>query len=682
MINNAKLVKPLHFLILFLSLSIVLFSCKKDPDEEAKEIGEGIDPTKQGDSFTDISVPADFIFEMAPKREITLLVVDSSETPIPGVRFYLYESPDAKVSEFMASGMTDPLGKFTSQISLPQTTQNVYVQTLHKNLVSDQQVSLMSEGPVEVYWPFSPPKDSLNAQDPLPLVNLDFDGDGINDVDDLDDDNDGLLDGSEFYDCKTGKGDNVILASWYHTTTSDHLPTTTDKNILAYPEILGGGWSGYNYSEEADSRLDLMATKAPQTLEEAIAGDFFVEYSLYPTNGYVYNLQNIGFAWNDVDRTPKHSFTVSIFSNLDNFATPILTRTRPDDETSYREEGIFIKDDDFNGIASLLIFRAYIYSPTFEGNPVTQAEGDSVIIWDDFSLRGKMLSQCDADADGVANIYDLDSDGDLIPDNNDVEPLIPLFKEYLPNTEGYNSYVFESSWPMMDDYDFNDVVIDYRYELDRDDLGLINKITCHLLLRAMGSSVKNGFGLSFSNLTSTQVQQVNGTQTTTITLDGNGCESSQSKAVVIVYDDGHKLLGALPGELVNVSDSNFQAPYPFEIEIYLKEPKKDLGLINPFLFTSGERGREIHFKGFPPTELADPLLFNSMDDASSDSLMYQTKEGLPWGFDIPGSFAYPKEGVDLLKSYPMFQEWVESSGTSILNWYSLQNGQAEHIYRN
>ena len=679
MIDNAILRKPTDFLILLLSLSFILISCKKDPDDE---VDGGSPPTIQEAPFLDVSVPSGFSFEMSPRREISLLVVDSSETPVPGVRFYVYDSPRADKSEFIANGMTDVLGKFTTQLSLPQTTQELYIQTLHKDLVSNQTVSLQAGGPIEVNWPFALKTDTLGSNNSLPVVNLDFDQDGQDDLEDLDDDNDGLLDAAEFFECKSGKGDNVILASWYHTTSSDELPTTSDGNIFAYPEVLGGGWTGYNYNGEADSRLDLSAKEAPQSLEEAIAGDYFIEYSIFPTDGYVYNLQNIGFAWNDVDRSPKHSFTVSIFSNLDNFSTPILTRTRPDDRTSYREEGIFIQDDDFNGIASLLIFRAYIYNPTYEGNPVKHAEGDSVIIWDDFSLRGKMLSQCDEDADGIANTYDLDSDGDMIPDINDVEPLTPSFKEHLPNPEGYNTYVFESSWPSVDDNDFNDVVIGYRYEFDKDDLGLIHKITGYFLVRAIGSTVKNGFGMSFSNINPRQVEQVDGTQTSSISLEGNGCESGQKKAVVILYDDGHSLFGSSSTSEVNVTEENMQAPYPMKVEIYLNEPKRDIGHINPFIFTKGERGREIHLKGFAATELAEPLLFNSLQDASSDSLTYQSQEGLPWGFDIPGVFSYPKEGVDMLKSYPMFKNWAESSGEEGLNWYNLQNGKVEHIYPN
>ena len=664
------------------ALSLFLTSCNTGPGDEMEEMEEEVDPGEEEDpngNSDGISVPEGFKFTMVDDERLIIHAQDSNGSPLSGALFYIYGANDYAEGSFIANGQTDNTGTFEIQLHISKTISELYVRTIHKALVREDVVFLDASGHTEITWDYKRESDSVSIHSIQSLLTRDHDGDGIKDISDLDDDNDGLLDAEEFAYCKSVVENNVTFASWYHSLSADQNPTSVFPNIVSSQERLGAGWTGAKYTETSDSRLDLSAEAAPQTLQEAIEGNYYVEYSIAPINGHVYNLRTIGFAWNDVIRSPKPSFTVSLFSNLDGYSTPIFTRTRPDETTSYKVEGVIIDEDVYKTVAGAITFRAYLYAPSVQGQPIFQATGDSVIIWDDFSLGGKLLTQCDLDSDGIVNAYDEDSDGDWILDINDPEPFVPAFKEYIPSLGGLNTYAFESSWPELDDSDFNDVVIGYRYELDKNELGLLHKITGNFELRALGASIENGFGIMLEGMNASQIQQVTGTQTSTISLGSNGTESGHGKAVVIVYEDGHSLLGS-PSPLVNVTENSSVPSRTFSVEITLNELKQNLGVVNPFIFTEGLRGKEIHLKGYTCTNLADKSLFNSLDDGSTNELTYQSSEGFPWALNLPGSFTYPLEGKELSKTYPNFKEWVESTGFNAQDWFERRFGKPENLY--
>ena len=109
--------------------------------------------------------------------------------------------------------------------------------------------------------------------------------------------------------------------------------------------------------------------------------------------------------------------------------------------------------------------------------------------------------------------------------------------------------------------------------------------------------------------------------------------------------------------------------------------KQHIGLVNPFIFTEGNRAREVHLKGYRCTDLADKSLFNSQDDGSTTAINYQTKSGFPWALHVPGVYTYPMEGKKLSDTYPNFKEWVESAGFDAQDWFEERFGNPENFYR-
>ena len=100
---------------------------------------------------------------------------------------------------------------------------------------------------------------------------------------------------------------------------------------------------------------------------------------------------------------------------------------------------------------------------------------------------------------------------------------------------------------------------------------------------------------------------------------------------------------------------------------------------NPFIIISQNRGREAHLPGYAPTDLVDNSFFGTADDNSDPSRgdYYKSKTSLPWGINLPESFVYPEESVDIRKGHLKFNDWAKSSGYSYMDWYRSIDGYRE-----
>jgi LruC domain-containing protein len=81
----------------------------------------------------------------------------------------------------------------------------------------------------------------------------------------------------------------------------------------------------------------------------------------------------------------------------------------------------------------------------------------------------------------------------------------------------------------------------------------------------------------------------------------------------------------------------------------------------------------------PPTDLMDVSYFGTEDDKSDVSInkYYKTANNLPWAINIPSSFDWPREKIEINWAYYHFIEWAESLGINYDDWYLDLSG-----YRN
>ncbi len=264
-----------------------------------------------------------------------------------------------------------------------------------------------------------------------------------------------------------------------------------------------------------------------------------------------------------------------------------------------------------------------------------------------------------------------DTDGDGIVDFYDEFPDDPTkaSSSYTPSIYGWGTYAFEDLWPSQGDFDFNDLVVNYRYTNIANADGLVVETKLNYVIKNIGGSFRNGFGIQL-NIDESLIKQVTGYRLTEalITVDSKGLEINQSKPVIIVFDNAW------------TNDQNRE----IELTITYSEPI-DAALIgdyNPFIFIDGDREREVHLSNMPPTDLANLSYFGTFDDNSdfTTQSFYKDKNNLPWAIDIIHDFVYPTEKSEIILGYPYFAKWAESGGLSYTDWYKEIDGYRNYDY--
>lgn len=275
----------------------------------------------------------------------------------------------------------------------------------------------------------------------------------------------------------------------------------------------------------------------------------------------------------------------------------------------------------------------------------------------------------------------VDTDFDGVPDISDDYPTDPLraFNNFFPTT-GFATLAYEDLWPSKGDYDFNDLVLDYRFKTVTNASNIVVEIFADFTIKAFGAGFLNGFGFQFPNsnvLQSHLVVSGSDLQEGYINNSANGLEQGQSKPTIVVYDNSYNIMEH-PGSGTGVNTEQW-APYvtPETLEIFISftgsytMAQVDIENFNPFLIINKFRNDEVHLPNFEPTDLANTWQFGYADDDSKPSMgrYYKTLTNLPWAINIPESFDYPNERVVITSAHLKFAEWAESNGTLFTNWY-------------
>ncbi len=282
------------------------------------------------------------------------------------------------------------------------------------------------------------------------------------------------------------------------------------------------------------------------------------------------------------------------------------------------------------------------------------------------------LAQTDTDGDGIIDVLD-----------EYPQDASAAFDVFTPSSIGYGTLAFEDLWPQTGDYDFNDLVVNYRMQAVLNANNEAVRMKMNFKIMAAGATYKNGFGILLP-VDKADIANITGFELTEgiISLDEKGLELNQSGSVVIVFDNAINQLGG--GSIINTQDHNTLVPAK-ELEIVIRFNRliEASALadapFNPFIFIDGNRSREVHLKNYLPTDLADRDYFNSADDRSqlTDEITYVSESNAPWGIHIIHRFRYPKEKRRIDRAYHHFLSWGRSSGTLYEDWYKDNQG-----YRN
>ncbi|MDB5013889.1 MAG: hypothetical protein JWQ25_2091, partial [Daejeonella sp.] len=274
-----------------------------------------------------------------------------------------------------------------------------------------------------------------------------------------------------------------------------------------------------------------------------------------------------------------------------------------------------------------------------------------------------------------------DTDGDGVLNISDQFPSDPsrAYITYFPSKVKWGTLVFEDNWPLLGDYDLNDLVVSYRYTYISNAGNNVIDITGDYAVAAAGSIYKNGFGVQFP-FSANAVSSVSGQKSISnyIVKAGNGVEAGQSKAVIVPFDNFEALIKNSSG--TNFINTENNKPKILgdtaHIKVTLTSPLSFTAIgvapYNPFIISNLRRGYEVHLPGNLPTDKADTKLFGTQADnsnAANPSSYYKTYYNWPWAMSFTEPFKYPAEQRTISIAYPHFYEWAGQPG-SYLDWYS------------
>lgn len=332
-------------------------------------------------------------------------------------------------------------------------------------------------------------------------------------------------------------------------------------------------------------------------------------------------------------------------------------------------------------------------------------EGEGTILFDDVEVSGTYNSDPSNECRPAKTSEESskeDDDDDKVANKYDSYPKDQLkaFNNFYPE-KGNGTIMFEDLWPSKGDYDFNDLVVGYRFNIVTDAENNIVEINYEITPRAIGAGFNNGFGFMLNKIESDKIYAVDGLKSEAkwLNLNKNGTEAGQKIATIIAFTSAADFLKGPGGSTgVNVDPkAGYVTPQTiyFTVKFRDENGKAPNGLIsmkdysnedfNPFAIINQNRETEIHLAGYEPTAKADRKMFGQSDDNSSEGNYYKTKDNLPWALNIPAEIPYATEKTDFVKAYIYFAEWAKTKGETYRDWYEenekYRNNDALYIVK-
>ncbi|MEO0898227.1 MAG: LruC domain-containing protein [Bacteroidota bacterium] len=662
---------PLAFLVLLLT------SCQLSLPE----------PTTDR-SMDDFLVSSEFDFSTTHNISLNILVKDNQGNTLPHMPITLYSAPIEKGGEKISYGWTDEQGYFSRDLRIPTTREQVFAYSSSAAIVRSQIIDLIpSSGEMDFVWGTAPTVPTTFNR----VANSAFECEtGFYQV---------VYDTLKKLDIATGKYIRIGRSGVGNYNGIGFNPV---DNYIYGVRTSGNGAELYKFGTNGVATS--LGIISGYNANNAYKGDF-------GTDGFLYLPVHSGGNWTvakvDVTSSPPSAtmHTLTTLTSVDDchdFAyNPIQNKfhgiTKSGKLAELDFDNLTIKTlADYKSTTGNGPFGAvwsnqagHVYFSKNSNGKIYQIELDSDTgspLGISFLLDGDAANNNDGCSCALATAPFDDSDDDEVLDGMDAFPRDSslAFQDFTPDEGIFGTLSFEDQWPGKGDFDFNDCVIDYNFETARDPQGMIAYIKIKLILKAIGASYKQGFGISFDGLLPTHVDSVSGTQGTEASLLANGLEANQSKAVIIVYDNGHELFDQPTGTFINTTlDGNVFPHKEMEITIHVNRSIGSYGEFNPFIFTRGERGREIHLKNHLPTDLADVSLFGLAQDRSNagEDVYYQDSQGLPWAIDLGEGMDYPIEKTTILSAYPLFYDWVTSEGITSKDWYTPSRANVGVLFK-
>ncbi len=652
----------------------ILSSCA--PDEDVM-VNTAAGRTKNELGFF---VPKTFNYQTSMQENLSITVEDNNGTPMPNIVVSVYDKDTAQGGQLLMKGVTNASGVYVANIKLPSNATEVYAIAHTLGMVNASTITINNNVGHYTFGGQQPSRriNTTISSAPIPSAPAGynylsgFDADGVpNNLEPVRD----LIDAAFITDCNASLPESMPV----HIHNPNYLSSSnqTDLEITELADVWvtfvheGAGYKNalgfYTYDinnpPATANDIDTINFVFPNAsfLGDGgglVSGDK-VKIGQFPANtgiGWVL-LQN-AWGWGSVSTNKLHFYSEPSFN--------------PEPSASWQQHSVALYDAGRNLV---LIGFEDLYREGGSGDNdfndlVFYATSNPVTAINNVNMPQAASSVTDTDGDGIGDL------NDEYP--NDVNR---AFNNYTPTANGYGTLAFEDLWPSKGDYDFNDLVIDYRINEVTDANNDVVELKAKFVLKAIGGGFHNGFGFELP-IAPSQVASVTGSDLSNgyITTNANGTEAAQTNAVILVFDDAYSRMQPSGGAFVNTSAAgNYVTPDTIEIGVVFTSPiaKTTLGFgpYNPFMVVNMQRGYEIHLPGYMPTDLVNTNLFGQEDDDTdiANNKLYKSDGNLPWAIDLPQSFDYPAENMSIEAAYLKFSQWAQSGGFSHMDWYSNNN---------
>lgn len=655
--------KKNHYKYLVLSVVVLLQSCIKTREVQPNFNADQTD-------LLEAVIPEEFSYKTTSEVNLILSTLDNQNQPLVGIPLYIYYTLDSTRFQ-LGQGLTGDEGQLNFSIALPVFVDSIHVETAYIGLPKDIAFAV-NEGDNFVSIGGSSAITARKIQSKLKGTNARKMVSSVSYLSNYDDQGvpDNLLPVKDYISQDLLDMINSTLPERYPVPTNN--PEYLDSDLIADARILdsaevwvtfvheGAGWrNALGYYE-----YDL--SSPPQSAEEIEELHIIFPNVSFPkqggnlVSGSKVSLGNfsantgIGWfllpnAWNGSEVIQKNEVK---YSNKD-------FNTFTDEQ--YRQHTVLLKDEN----RQLLLLGM---------EDTSRPSGDNDFNDAVFYISANPFEALDTEQLETTKTEGTDSDNDGVADTNDAYPEdgTKAFNIYAPAQDEFGTVAFEDNWPEKGDYDLNDLIVEYNYQMVTNTSNKVTELIGRFKLVATGAEYSNGFGLRLPMPNALISSIITNDPSRAITWESQGDESGD--AVFIIFDDAHTTLNAT-GPVNTIPEKENVEPVEFELHLKFKSPvlMADLGYapFDPFIFIDGDRSREVHLPDHAPTTQANSRWMGSSNDTSDPSIgrFYKSETNLPWALHVPGSFEYPKEYAAINAAYKKFVDWAESSGKKYKDWY-------------
>lgn len=292
-----------------------------------------------------------------------------------------------------------------------------------------------------------------------------------------------------------------------------------------------------------------------------------------------------------------------------------------------------------------------------------EAYVDTWVIGDEASTQVTIEVQSpetDLDSDGVGNAFD-------------EYPCDPqkAGSVFVPGSSSMGQVLYEDLWPSDGDFDFNDTVVAYNYELIYSAQERLTAIRATYNVLALGAGIHSGLGLTLP-IPASAVSQVH-RRIGTGGVDLPVIRQSDGNLVLHVINDMHSAFAIGEGFINTRRTDAVRQPLSISVLIELSQPVTLAASTAPFdlfLFWTHDPSHEIHRPMYAGTENMDVSLFGTEADGSTETRHFVNTRGVPFALDVPVSTFYPVEQTPIDWLYPDILVFGTSGGTSARAYYA------------